>query len=615
MRDKLVHRGPDDAGLYVNCEIGLGFRRLSIIDLANGHQPLTNEDKSIWIVFNGEIYNYIELKRDYLDGKFRFSTSTDTEVILRLYELFQEDCVRYLNGMFAFAIWDSKKRQLLLARDRWGIKPLYYTLQDGSLLFASELQSLLEHPKVNAEINPRAIDQFITYGYIHTPDTPFSNIYKLPEGHILTWRGGNLDIRRYWNLQFHPVEGVSEEEHVERVSYLLKDSVRLRLRSDVPVGLFLSGGIDSTVIAGLAAPHNSRFKTYSIGFDSGKEFNELHYARIAAEKFSTDHHEFILTEEMFADMIPKVVRYMEEPVSDAAAIPLHALSLMSAKDVKVVLSGEGSDELFAGYPIYGYMMAIERYRAIPHSIRNAVLNPLLRSLWRSQKMDKYVYLSDFPLNRRYLNVNLYDVRLRQSLYHPDFQRTLEGHDPVDVVQQNYRETQDWDTLSRMMYVDIKTWLPNDLLLKADRMSMAASIELRTPFLDYRLGEYTASMPARFKLKFGRTKYILKRAFKDLIPPEILRRGKMGFPVPLAGMFRGCLKSRLNDLLDVTESTGSPFINPPVARQLLDEHATGRADHHRTLWRVMVLQEWLQNFRRPLMTLLSFLTAESFVFEI
>jgi asparagine synthase (glutamine-hydrolysing) len=596
MRDALVHRGPDSAGSYINGEVGLAARRLSIIDLANGHQPLTNEDQSIWIVFNGEIYNYIELRRHYLEDRFHFSTVSDTEVILRLYERFQEECVDFLNGMFAFAIWDSKKGQLLLARDRLGKKPLYYALQKGSLIFASELKSILQHPKVSVEINPRAIDQFMTYGYVQTPETPFSNIYKLPEGHILTWRRGITRIRSYWDLDFQPAEHLSEDDHIERISHLLKDSVRLRLRSDVPVGLFLSGGLDSTVVAGLSSQFSSRLKTFSIGFDAGKDFNELGYARTVAKKFSTEHHEMILSPEAFAEMLPRVVTYMEEPVSDAAAIPLHVLSLMASKHVKVVLAGEGADELFAGYPIYQYMLAIEGYRRIPHALRRTVFNPLLRAMWRSDKMDKYVYLSDLPLQRRYLNVNLYDPRLRQHIYDPDFRRSLADFDPVDVIQDKFRQTEHWDTLSRLMYLDIKTWLPNDILMKSDRMSMAASIELRTPFLDYRLAEYAASVPSRFKLNLGRTKYILRKTFRDLVPKQILGRGKMGFPVPLAAMFRGPLKKRLQELLGDKSSLAGRFIKAAYVEQLLKAHASGRTDQHQTLWRALLLEEWLQSLR-------------------
>jgi asparagine synthase (glutamine-hydrolysing) len=611
MRDALVHRGPDDAGIHVDGSVGLGSRRLSIIDLAGGHQPLANEDRSKWIVFNGAIYNYVELRRDYLASRYRFSTDSDTEVILHLYELFREECVNYFNGMFAFAIWDRNKRELFLARDRFGIKPLYYTIQNNSLIFGSEIKSILQHPNVTVAVNPKGIDQFITYGYVNTPETLFANIYKLPEGHTLTWRNGRIRIRKYWDLDFRPAKQIREEEQKERIENLLHDSVRLRLRSDVPVGLFLSGGIDSTVVAGLAAQYTGKLKTFSIGFDSGKDFNELSYARAAAKRFETDHHELILSPQEFVDFFPRFISHMEEPVTDAAAIPLYCLSVLASHDVKVVLCGEGSDELFAGYPIYHYMALIEQYRKIPDLLRKRLFNRLLVAMSRSNKMDKYVYLSGLPIQRRYLNVNLYDVRLREDIYLPDFRSILAGFDPVDVVQENYRRTEGWDLLSRLMYLDIKTWLPNDILMKADRMTMAASIELRTPFLDYRLGEFVASVPSRFKLRLGQSKYILRKTFRNLVPKEILRRGKMGFPVPLADMFRGVLRPRLEETLEDMRTTKNMYFNSKFVQRLLDQHMSGEADHHRVLWRVLILAEWHRQFRSSLGIAISFLTAFTF----
>ena len=612
MRDALVHRGPDDAGLHVDGAVGLGSRRLSIIDLPGGRQPLANEDRSVWIVFNGEIYNYIELRRDYLASRFRFSTDSDTEVILHLYELFQEECVHYLNGMFAFAIWDRNKRELFLARDRFGIKPLYYTIQNDSLIFGSEIKSILHHPNVSVTVNPKGIDQFITYGYVHTPETLFSNIYKLPEGHTLTWRSGKTVIRRYWDLSFRPVKQFSEDEHAERVADLLQDSVRLRLRSDVPAGLFLSGGIDSTVVAGLAAQNTGKLKTFSVGFDTGKDFNELAYARVAAKRFETDHNELVLTPKDFQELFPLFISHMEEPVTDAAAIPLYSLSMFTSRQVKVVLCGEGSDELFAGYPIYHYMSLIEQYRRIPNYLRKTVFNPLIAGMWRSEKMNKYVYLSGLPIQRRYLNVNLYDVRLRENIYRPDFRRSLADFDPVDMVQDNYRRTEGWDLLSRLMYLDIKTWLPNDILMKADRMTMAASIELRTPFLDYRLAEYVASVPSSFKLRLGQTKYILRKTFRHLVPKEILRRPKMGFPVPLASMFRGALRPRLEEAVRDTRSTKNGYLNFKFLQSLLDQHLSGEADNHEVLWRVLILGEWMRQFRNGLGIVISFVTANAVI---
>jgi asparagine synthase (glutamine-hydrolysing) len=406
-------------------------------------------------------------------------------------------------------------------------------------------------------------------------------------------------IRRYWDLNFHPVRQFSEDEHAERVAHLLEDSVRLRLRSDVPVGVFLSGGVDSTVVAGLASRYTRKLKTFSIGFDSGKDFNELAYARTAAKKFETEHQELVLSPKDYLNFLPGFITHMEEPVSDAASIPLYFLSMMASRQVKVVLCGEGSDELFAGYPIYQYMAVMEHYRKIPHLLRKTLFNRLLQSMWRSNKMNKYVYLSDLPIQRRYLNVTLYDVRLRDDIYLPDFRRSLADFDPVDLVQDNYRRTEGWDLLSRLMYLDIKTWLPNDILIKADRMSMAASIEQRTPFLDYRLAEYVASVPSRFKLRFGQSKYILKRAFRNVIPREILRRSKMGFPVPLAAMFKGAMRPRLEEALDETRSTKNVYFNSNFLQRLMDQHFSGQADHHQVLWRVLILGEWQRQFRNGL----------------
>jgi asparagine synthase (glutamine-hydrolysing) len=606
MRDAMTHRGPDDAGLHLDREIGIASRRLAIIDPVGGRQPLANQNQSIWIVFNGAAYNHVELQRDYLDGRFPAPTNSDTEVILRLYELFQEECVKYLNGMFAFAIWDQNKRQLFIARDRLGIKPLYYTVQNGSLIFASEIKSILRHPKVNVSVNVRAIDEFMTYGYVNAGETLFSRIHKLPGGHSLTWRGGRIAIKPYWDLNFQPNENISEGEHAERISQLLEDSVRLRLRADFPIGLFLSGGVDSTVIAGLLSRLGANLKTFSIGFDAGKDYNELSYARIAAKRFGTDHHESILSPEDFLSFFPRFINHIEEPVTDAAAIPLYFLSREAAGHVKVVLSGEGSDELFAGYPIYRYMAIIEQYRRLPRLLRRTVLDRLLR-MWPSAKMDKYIYLSGLPIEQRYLNVNLYDVRLREDIYNSDFRGLLGDFDPIAAVGDVYRRSEGWEPLSRLMYLDTKSWLPNDILIKADRMSMAASIELRTPYLDYRLAEYAASVPARFKIRLGKTKYILKKTFADLIPKPILRRKKMGFAVPLAEMFRGALKPYVQDVLFDGGKSSVPYLNSSFIRRVLDKHLKSEADNHQILWRVLILREWHRQFK-SLPAIVSFFVA-------
>jgi asparagine synthase (glutamine-hydrolysing) len=594
MRDALTHRGPDDAGSFREGNVGLGIRRLSIIDVEAGHQPILTKDGSLAIVFNGEIYNYLELRRDYLSG-YEFSTDSDTEVILHLYARFGENCVQLLNGMFAFAIWDRNKRKLFLARDRLGIKPLYYTVQNGSFIFGSEIKALLQHPKVSVETSAEGVDQFMTYGYVLTPATIFKDIYRVPEGHTLTWHRGQFAIRQYWKLRIDPQEDVTEAEHIERILEILKDSVRLRMRSDVPVGMLLSGGIDSSTITALVTQSAGKLKTFSIGFDTGKDFNELSYARTVAEKFGTDHHELVLDTRLFADFFPRFIHYMDEPVTEGPGITLYFLSQFAARHVKVVLSGEGADELFAGYPIYQYMKLIERYRSIPQAMRKGILNPLLRTLWPSTKIGKYTYLSELPLERRYLNVNLYDIRLRERLYTKGFRRELNDFDPLGDLTQIYKKSGSADVLAKMLYVDTKEWLPNDILIKADRMSMAASLELRCPFLDYRVVEYAATIPSRYKLRYGQTKYILRQAIADLVPKQVLRRPKMGFPVPMAAMFRNDLRSYAEDVLLDPQTQQRGFFDPVVVQNLLREHMEGTADHHAELWRLLILEQWHRQF--------------------
>lgn len=594
MRDTLSHRGPNDVGLYVDGPVGLGHRRLSIIDVAGGHQPMANEDGSIWIVFNGEVYNYLELRQQYLKGRHRFATDSDTEVMIHLYEDFGAECVTYFNGMFAFALWDLRTKTLLLARDRVGVKPLYYTIQGDALIFASEIKSILQHPAVEPRVDPVAVDEFMTYGYVQGSRTAFAKISRLPEGHTLTLRDGEIAIARYWDLPFAPNETPTEQEHTDRVRDLLNDSIKLRLRSDVPLGVLLSGGIDSSAVVGLLSRDVGKIKTYSIGFDAGSEYNELHHARRLAAHFHTDHHETILKPDVFRDFIPTFVYYMDEPVTEAAAVSLYYVCKLAARDVTVVLSGEGSDELFGGYPIYRYMQILERYRQVPSAARTGMIEPLLRRAVPHAKFDKYLALAGQPLEQRYLNVHLYDVRLRHTLYSADF-KAVAHRDPCEPISHIYEHTRGWDLLSRLLYLDTRSWLPNDILIKADRMSMANSLELRVPFLDYRLIEYAASIPSRYKMRGARTKHILKNMLKDVVPSWVLARSKMGFPTPLASMFRDTLRPYVQSLVTDETSERRGYFDPARVRTLVDEHMTGRADHHGALWRLVVLEEWHRQF--------------------
>jgi asparagine synthase (glutamine-hydrolysing) len=611
MRDVLRHRGPNDAGIYVDGPVGLGHRRLSIIDLAGGHQPMSNEDGSIWIVYNGEVYNYIELRNTYLEGRHQFASNCDTEVMIHLYEEFGTDCIKHFNGMFAFALWDARARRLLLARDRVGVKPLYYTVQDDCFVFASEIKSLLQHPAVAARVDRDALDEFMTYGYVQTPRTAFKGILRLPEGHFLTLDDGGMAITRYWDLQFTPDSRSTEEDHIHRVIELLNDSIRLRLRSDVPLGVLLSGGVDSTAVVALLTREVGRVKTFSIGFDAGSDYNELGYARRVAAHFGTDHHDMILQPQVFRDFIPQFVHYMDEPVTEAAGISLFYVCGLASQDVTVILSGEGSDELFAGYPIYRYMQILECYRRIPDAVRHGVLDRMLaRMVARGSKLDKYVNLAGLPLEKRYSNVHLYDQRLRGSVYSPEFAAGLDS-EPLRWVAPVYEATRDWDLLSRLLYLDTKSWLPNDILIKADRMSMARSLELRVPFLDYRLIEYAATIPSRLKLRGSTTKYILKRALKTLVPSWVLERSKMGFPTPLALMFRNELTDYVEAVLTDRRTEQRGYFRPHVVRNLIAEHRHGRIDNHSALWRLLIVEEWHRKYidtsqplRSPLQPVLS-----------
>ena len=594
MRDAMAYRGPDGAGLYLADGVGLGHRRLAIIDLATGDQPMSNDDGSCHIVFNGEIYNYIELRDACISAGQTFRTQSDTEVILRLYERLGDECVTQLNGMFTFAIWDTRRRELFVARDRVGVKPLYYTMRDGTFLFASELKALLQHPLVPARIQPSAIDEFLTYGYVQTPGTICEGIFRVPEGHVLRWRNGHVTIKQYWDLTFAPEPG-PEKEHEERVLALLKDSVRLRLRSDVPVGVFLSGGVDSSAVATLLANATGRIKTFSIGFDAGPEYTELQDARWLATRLGSDHHELVLDARTFRSFIPDFAYYMDEPVSEAPAIPLFFVSKLAARSVKVVLSGEGADEAFGGYPTYARVPWLERLHAMPAWLRSPRLAALASAANGARRAEKYLYLASEPLERRYLSPHLFDPRDRGLLYRPEFGSGLGGFDAIDRIAPIYARTRQWDLLSRMLYLDTKTWLPNDILIKSDRMSMANSIELRVPFLDYRLLEYAARIPSALKVRGRQTKYLLKRALGSVVPAAVLERRKKGFPTPVAGMLRNELSGYARELLLDARAVARGYFEPAVVERLLREHVAGSADHHGLLWRLIVLEQWHREY--------------------
>jgi asparagine synthase (glutamine-hydrolysing) len=547
----------------------------------------------VTITYNGEVYNFLELKKDLVAHGHTFRTQTDTEVLLKLYQEHGESFLSLLNGMFAFALWDRPRRRLLLARDRLGIKPLYYTWTADGLAFASEIKALLAVPGVRAEVDPEMLDAYMSVGYVPTERTMFRGIHKLQPGSAMQVENGRVETFKYWDLDPAP-QPMSEAEAVEEVTTLLRDAVRLQLRSDVPLGVFLSGGVDSSaVVAFMHELGVTDIETFTVAYDFGPQFDETRYARQVAEKFKTRHHEVYVTPEEFRDFIPSLVDHMEEPVTEAAAISLYKVARLARERVVVVLSGEGADEVFGGYPIYSYMQALERYRRVPAALRNGIINPLLSRL--GGKWGKYTHLSRLPLEERYTGVSFYESPGKEALYRPGLRDSFNGSAMPGLISRYYEKTAGRDAMSRMMGLDVRSWLVDDLLIKADKMTMAASLELRVPFLDHRLVELGARIPAALKVRGFTTKYILKKAMEPYLPREILYRPKMGFPTPLAHMFKGEMKEYVADVLGSERSLGRGYFRPEEVRRLVGEHLSGAGDHHRVLWQLLVLEEWHRRF--------------------
>ncbi|HVR96725.1 MAG TPA: asparagine synthase (glutamine-hydrolyzing), partial [Thermoanaerobaculia bacterium] len=542
---------------------------------------------------NGEIYNFLELRAELEAQGHTFQTRTDTEVILHLWQEHGEALLDRLNGMFAFALWDRERRSLFLARDRLGIKPLYYTLDGEGIAFASEIKALLAVADRAPAVNLEMLDAYMSVGYVPTERTLFQGIEKLQPGWCLTIEPGRLDLREYWDLRPDPQE-MSEEECVRQATDLLRDAVRIQLRSDVPLGVFLSGGVDSSAVVALMHEMGIRdIRTFTVAYDFGPAYDETRYARQIAEKFGTRHREVFVTPREFRDFIPSLVWHMDEPVTESAAISLYFVSRMAREDVVVVLSGEGADEVFGGYPIYKYMQTLERYRRLPAALRRGLINPALNLL--GGKWPKYTLLAEQSLHERYLGVSFYETPLKESLYRPQVRNLFNGSAMSRLARRYYEKTEGLDPLLRMMYLDVKSWLPDDLLIKADKMTMASSLELRVPFLDHRLVELGGRIPSRYRIKGWSTKYILKKAMEPYLPHEILHRGKMGFPTPLALMFQDDLQGYVADVLTSDRFFDRGYFQPEVVKRLVAEHSSGRRDHHRVLWQLLVLEEWHRKF--------------------
>lgn len=600
MADTIAHRGPDDEGFYVSGQIGLGFRRLSIIDLGGGHQPLANEDKSVWIVFNGEIYNYLELRALLIGKGHVFSTQSDTEVIVHLYEEFGEDCVKKLRGMFAFAVWDSRNRTLLLARDRVGIKPLYYTVTPQSLIFGSEIKAILADPSVRAEVEPAMIDRFLTFDYLAGDDTLVKNIHKLAPGSYMVVQNGRINIKKYWDLEFSEKKiGMREAE--DHLMAILEESIRLHMISDVPVGFLLSGGLDSTAMLSMASGKtDKKLSSFTVGFSGSGIVDERPFARIAARAFGTEHHEITVSSADFADFLPKYVWHMEEPVCEPPAIALFFVSKLAREYVKVLISGEGGDEAFAGYPNYLNTVWLERLKQLFGPARGLLRHGIsaANAVTSSTRFQKYRPMVDLPLDSYYYSRSSSPSRYFNGdlsrVYTPDFARHVSKETSLRPVRQLFAEHGDLATLNKMLYVDTKTWLPDDLLVKADKMTMANSVELRVPLLDHCLLEFAASLPTNLKVRGFTTKFLAKKALRSRVPSAIVNRKKAGFPVPYESWLRNSLKDWLSStLLDSKAISRGYFKKGGIETLISGSQESGQ--YSKELFSLAVLETWHRVF--------------------
>lgn len=607
MNRALSARGPDDEGYFFGGNIGLANRRLSIIDVGGGKQPIFNEDGTIGIVYNGEIYNYAELKKTLQAKGHRFKTNTDTEVIVHLYEEHGEECVTFLNGIFSFALWDSKKEKLVLARDRFGIKPLCYFNKNGRLLFASETKSIIQDTDVRREIDFEAVHHYLTYLSVPSPLTIYKGIKKLPPASILICQQGRVTEKKYWSLSPQRLTFTGIEHYCDMFYDLLKDAIKMQLMSDVPLGAFLSGGIDSSSIVGLMAGMSSQpVKTFSIGFEE-KGYNELQYARFIAERFHTEHHELIMAPSDIG-LMEDLIWNLDEPHANSSAIASYLVAKLAAPHVKVALAGAGGDELFGGYHAY-IADKLSHYYSFASAIG---VGKLIKNLISNKKLDtqkpsparrilrflKYAHLSFGERHTRWMSLLGFDEEEKHELYSDFLKNQTKGIDSFAVTSGYFQQgTQlGLDALNTAMFVDLNTYLNNDVLQQIDRMSMASSLEARVPFLDHRLVEFAFSIPSGLKLKGLSLKFLVKKSMRGLLTDEIINREKHGFGIPmLEWLTSDFLKQRVADLLDTAAVKRRGFFNPEYVQCLFEEHSKGRADHSHKLWLVMVLEMWCRRF--------------------
>jgi asparagine synthase (glutamine-hydrolysing) len=626
MCEVLEHRGPDDEGMVFlqgnklleikrpfppsldenGFEVGLGHRRLAIIDLSDvAHQPMCNEDGRVWIVFNGEIYNFQEIRGGLEKKGHFFKSKSDTEVILHAYEEWGVECLNHFRGMFAFAIWDSNLKQLFMARDRLGKKPLVYFNRNGQFAFASEIKALLEIADIERQVNNNSLHHYLSYQYVPSPHTIFEGIKKLPPAHyLLLDHRGNIKVDRYWKLYFNSSHqnGINLEELSDRIRTELEESVKLRLISDVPLGAFLSGGVDSSLIVGIMAKLSEKtVKTFSIGFDE-KEFDELSYARLVSTHFATEHHEFLVKPNAI-EILPKLIWHYNEPFADSSAIPTYYVANMTKDYVKVVLTGDAGDENFAGYQRYLFSQWAPFLTKLPEGVMRKTLPRFLRLFSsfhiKESKINRLADLLEMLSVDRVRNyaeqIKIFNAKEREDIYTKDFFKSVEKLDPLDFLMNKFIDSETEDFLERLLYVDINSYLPEDLLVKMDIATMANSLEARVPFLDHKFLEFVATIPSRLKLKGFKTKFILRAAFRDFLPEVIFKRRKMGFVIPVSRWFRNELKDYVYDILLDPRTLNRGYFRREGVQRLLKDHLESRYDHSAKIWALLFLEMWFRVF--------------------
>jgi asparagine synthase (glutamine-hydrolysing) len=600
MNDQLVHRGPDQSGVHCDASVSLGHRRLSIIDLSErARQPMTNEDRSIWLDFNGEIYNFQELRQQLIAKGHRFVSNADSEVIIHAYEEYGIDAISKLRGMFAFAIWDAKKKLIFLARDRIGIKPLYYYCKDGKLVFASEIKAILQHPTISREVNLQALYDYIGFEFVPAPETMFRNINKLQTGHYLLFKDGSADTKQYWDLSFKPA-AISYDEAVAEERRLLDEAVKSHLVSDVPLGVFLSGGLDSSALVAFMRRHISgQLRTFTIGYKD-KTFSELDYAQIVADRFGTDHH-VLMIDDLKPEYVEKALWHLDEPMTDLSAVPLLLVCEQAKKYVTVCLSGEGGDESYAGYDRFKASKLNGFYNFIPRMIRTGVISKLVDALpdQRQKKgainmLKRFVEGSDLPQDGMHLRWQYFsDSRQDNLLFKPAFRNSV-SLDPFRLVRQCMAKCDATDRVNREIYLDMRFMMTDSVLMKVDKMSMASSLEIRVPLLDHVLVEFIASLPGDWKLKGLETKHILRSGLEHVLPEAIVNRGKQGYSLPVKQLLRDQLRQYMVDLLN-----GSPVIkeqfNIDHVNAMIKEHVDMTHNHNHVLWALMNVAIWHNRF--------------------